>query len=73
MYNVKCPHYTTSYQAISDDNSRAAYEWLTRDRALVQYIAQNSGLNASLSDVADVADNIMNMVSGTLQDLLHPN
>jgi prostatic aicd phosphatase len=61
MYNVKCPHYTTSYQPISDDTSRAAYEWLTKDKELVRYIARNSGLNASLSDIADVADNIMNM------------
>lgn len=61
MYNVKCPHYTEAYQGISDDNDKAAYEWLNRDKKLVDYIAKNSGLNASLSDLGDVADNIGNM------------
>ncbi|OQV19485.1 putative Testicular acid phosphatase-like protein [Hypsibius exemplaris] len=61
MYNVKCPQYTTAYQAISDDNSVEAREWLNKDRSLVQYIAQKSGLNASLSDLGDVADNVGNM------------
>src|ERR1700733_3869903 len=60
MYNVKCPQYTASYQAISDDNSAEARDWLNRDRPLVSYIAQKSGLNASLSDLGDVADNIGN-------------
>ncbi|OQV18395.1 putative Testicular acid phosphatase-like protein [Hypsibius exemplaris] len=61
MYNVKCPHYTTSYQGISDDNVDAATKWLNKDKELTKYIAQQSGLNASLSDLADVADNIGNM------------
>jgi len=61
MYNVKCPQYTTAYQAISDDVCQACRDWLKRDPELVKYIAQNSGLNASLSDLGDVADNVMNM------------
>jgi len=61
MYNVKCPHYTEAYQGISDDNDKATREWLGRDPALNQYISKNSGLNASLSDLADVSDNIGNM------------
>jgi len=61
MYNVKCPQYTSAYQAISDDNCGACTEMLTKDRELVNYIATNSGFNASLSDLGDVADNILNM------------
>jgi len=61
MYNVKCPQYTTAYQGISDDNAEACSSWLNKDKDLVQYISKNSGLNASLSDLADVADNIGNM------------
>ena len=62
MYNVKCPQYTTAYQSISDDNSEAARAWLNRDKTLAKYIAEKSGFNASLSDLADVADNLGNMV-----------
>jgi len=61
MYNVKCPQYTSSYQAISDDNGKGADTWLKKDPELVKYISQKSGLNASLSDLGDVADNIGNM------------
>ncbi|OQV19487.1 putative Testicular acid phosphatase-like protein [Hypsibius exemplaris] len=62
MYNVDpCPGYKSAYQAISDDNSAAAREWLNREPALTKYIAEKSGLNASLSDLGDVADNIGNM------------
>jgi len=62
MYNVKdCKGYTEAYQAISDDNAPACRDWLDRDHDLIRYISQNSGLNASLSDLADVSDNIGNM------------
>jgi len=61
MYNVKCPGYTSAYQGISDDNADAATQWLNKDKNLIKYIAKNSGLNASLSDLADVSDNIGNM------------
>lgn len=65
MYNVpKCQEYTDSYKAISEDTGKGADTWLKKNPELVNYIAEKSGLNASLSDLADVADNIGNMVGG---------
>lgn len=63
MYNVKCPTYTKVYQPISDDNIPESKEWLTREQNIIKYIVANTGLNGSLSDLADVADNIQSMVS----------
>jgi hypothetical protein len=63
MYNVDpCPGYKSAYQAISDDSGKGADTWLKNENPeLIKYIAEKSGLNASLSDLADVADNIGNM------------
>jgi len=61
MYNVKCPHYDEVYNGIRDDNIPAAADWLRREKNLTDYIAKHSGLNASLSDLADVADNLFSM------------
>jgi len=62
MYNVNpCQGYKDAYQSISDDNQKDASDWLKRDPELVAYLAKSSGLNGSLSDLADVADNIGNM------------
>uniref|UniRef100_A0A915KKP9 Uncharacterized protein n=1 Tax=Romanomermis culicivorax TaxID=13658 RepID=A0A915KKP9_ROMCU len=63
MYNVKCPTYTEAYQPISDDNLPQSRDWLKNEDQLVKYIMSNTGLNGSLSDLADVADNIQSIVS----------
>jgi hypothetical protein len=62
MYNVKCPTYTKVYQPISDDNIPQSKEWLSRDQDVIKYIVENTGLNGSLSDMADVADNVQSML-----------
>lgn len=62
MYNVKCPTYTKVYQPISDDTIPQSKEWLSKDQEVIKYIVDNTGLNGSLSDMADVADNVQSMV-----------
>uniref|UniRef100_A0A915IU53 Uncharacterized protein n=1 Tax=Romanomermis culicivorax TaxID=13658 RepID=A0A915IU53_ROMCU len=62
MYNVKCPAYTEAYQPISDDNLPQSRDWLKNEDQLVKYIMSNTGLNGSLSDLADVADNIQSIL-----------
>jgi len=62
MYNVKCPGYTEAYQPISDDNLPESKEWLKSKAGVTKYIADNTGFNASLSDLADAADNVQSMI-----------
>ena len=66
MTDIKCPgqYVTTPDGRLLDDSSPTALAWLGRDKPLTQYAAQQTGLNASkLNDLADLADNIIDMVS----------
>lgn len=62
MALVKCPRYAEVYQPIANGIDGDAHAWLAKDPELVDYIANNTGFNATLSDMADAADNIGNMV-----------
>lgn len=68
MYAVsECTTSNEGWQPITDDNLPNLSEWIQRQKPLLDYIAQKTGWNASLSDAADVADNLMNIKMMGLQ------
>jgi len=62
MYSVnECQPQADAWKPISDDNLPELKKQLTDNKDLIAYIAKNTGLNGSLSNMADVADNLMNI------------
>lgn len=68
MYAVdECKEQADAWKPISDDNLPNLVDWIERDRDLLQYIKEQTKWNSSLSDAADVADNLMNLKMMGLQ------
>lgn len=59
MYAVSdCPSQVEGWKEVDDMKTPGAQEILSRDSELIQYVAQQTGFPATLSGMADVADNV---------------
>ncbi|KAK0423632.1 hypothetical protein QR680_008244 [Steinernema hermaphroditum] len=61
MYAVACPESDAAWQPISDDNLPHLVNLTEAKKPLLDYIAAHTGWNASISNAADLADNVINM------------
>ena len=64
MYAVApCPTSDAAWQPITDDNLADLSALTKEKKELLDYIAKNTGWNASISNAADLADNIIEIVA----------
>lgn len=63
MYAVSpCPTSDAAWQPITDDNLPDLKALTQKKKVLLDYIAKNTGWNASISNAADLADNLIEIV-----------
>lgn len=61
MYKVDCPKSDGAWQPIDDDNLRMLSAWMEDEEDVIDYVSEHTGWNGSLSNMANVADNLMNI------------
>ncbi|TKR62910.1 hypothetical protein L596_026812 [Steinernema carpocapsae] len=62
MYAVEgCPNSDKAWKPISEDKLGDLVELTQKKKDVLNYIAKNTGWNASISDAADLADNIIEL------------
>ncbi len=63
MYAVSpCPTSDAAWQPITDDNLADLTALTKEKKELLDYMAKNTGWNASISNMADLADNVIEIV-----------
>jgi hypothetical protein len=68
MYAVDdCPAQIVAWQRISDDNLPALAKELVEKKDIADYVSQQTGWNGSLSNLADVADNLISLKAQNLE------
>jgi hypothetical protein len=64
MYAVApCPNSDAAWQPITDDNLPELLNLTRAHKPFIDYVANHTGWNASISSTADVADNLIEIVS----------
>jgi len=61
MQNGQCPGLTPAFQGATGDSSKPVYDLLNKNPEFVYYISQQSGLNASITGMSDIAASIGNV------------
>lgn len=61
MYNEKCPVSDDAWKAISDLKTPESEKLFNENKEMIEFVAEKTGFKPTLSDAADIVDNIEGM------------
>ena len=63
MYSVDCPTSDNAWKPISEDTLPSLKELTQEKKQLIDYVSKHTGWEPTISNMADVADNLIQIVS----------